>query len=120
MSVILVGLASFGLTYMVRYSSGPFNIFYWILSLAGIARYPVLDGDGNIVNYIEEIETPNRFITKLVSCFWCLTTWISGLLTILYIFAYPNTYWSLWLLIWFGSIGLSGWLYERIPDGKSE
>jgi hypothetical protein len=89
------------------------------MSKVGVERLPMYDNDGDLIEEIERATTPNRFITKLVLCFWCFTTWISLAITIVYGLLMDMNIGQL-LLVWLASAGLSGWLFERIPYGKSE
>lgn len=118
-AIVVVGLASFYVTYTVRYLEGPFGAYHRILSWLGIHRVPVLDDIEHVVDYVEEYENMDSFITKLVRCFWCLTTWICLAFTVIYGLLVAMSVEQLFL-VWLASAGLSGWLFERVPDGTSE
>lgn len=118
-AVIVIGLASLYITYTVRYLDGPFDLYRKILSLAGVIE-PVYGYNNDIVNYIEvNVEDSDRFITKLVGCFWCFTTWVSMILTVIY-GSCSSLNVGQCVFVWLASAGLSGLLFERIPDGTSE
>jgi hypothetical protein len=115
-AVIVVGLASFYITYTVRYLEGPFGLHHKVLSLIGVIQ-PVYDNDNDVVSYVE-VE-PDRFITKLVSCFWCVTTWVCLAVTVVYGLCCSLSTGQL-AFVWLASSGLSGYLHERSLDGESE
>ncbi len=118
-AIVVVGLASFYITYTVKYLEGPFGLCHKILSLTG-NLLPVYGDDGEVVRYVDaSIETTNRFITKVVDCFWCFTTWICLAVTIIYGLVIGMSIAQLFL-VWLASAGLSSWLFERISDGTSE
>jgi hypothetical protein len=118
LSIILIGPAAFGLTYMVSYLPGPFNIFHWIMELAGIIPYPVYNDDGVVLEYVYDITTPDRFITKLFSCPHCLGTWVALLMSVAFVILVGV---SLLLIpfIWLGSYGILGYMMERVTNGES-
>ena len=118
-AIVVVGLASFYVTYTVKYLEGPFGLYHKILLLTG-NLLPVYGDDGEVVRYVDaSIEDTDRFITKVVDCFWCLTTWVCLVVTIIYGSAMGMSIAQLFL-VWLASAGLSSWLFERIPNGTSE
>ncbi len=118
-AVVVVGLASFYITYTVKYLEGPFGVYHKILSLAGVIL-PVYGDDGEVIRYVDaDVEIASRFITKVVHCFWCLTTWVCLAITITYGVVMGTSIAQLFL-IWLAASGLSSWLFERISDGTSE
>jgi hypothetical protein len=120
-AILVVGLASLYITYTVRYLEGPFGIYHWIMSKFGIHWMPMLDSDGNFTGYVEHtFRAPGKenFLQKLASCFWCFTTWICLAVTIVYV-TLSSLNFGQGVFVWLASAGLSGWLFERIPDGTS-
>ena len=105
-AVVVVGLASLYITYTVRHLEGPFGSYHKILSLAGVIQ-PIYGNDGELLNYIEV--TSDRFIAKLVRCFWCFTTWVCLAITIAYVVCSSLNFWQ-GAFVWLASSGLSGWL----------
>jgi len=112
-NLLLVALCGFYITYVIRYTAGPFDVFIKFRHKVGIDRLPVLDGHGNIVDYGESIDNPDRFITKLVSCFWCFTTWITFVVSALYCLLFQLPLKS-FPFLWLASAGLSAFLYMVI------
>lgn len=118
-AIIVVGLTSFYITYVVKYLEGPFGLCHKILSLTG-NLLPVYDDDGEVTRYVDaDAASTDRSITKVVDCFWCFTTWICLATTIIYGLVMGMSIAKL-LLVWLASSGLSSWLFERISDGTSE
>ena len=68
-TLTVVGLATFAITFILVNVDGPFDIFLRFRKLFGVKYIPVLDDNGNVVEYIEETDS---FLAKLVTCFWCL------------------------------------------------
>lgn len=97
---------------MIRYTAGPFDLFVKYRESIGIVNLPVLRGN-EIIDYKESIETPDRFITKLVSCFWCFTTWITCAVCVIYGLLFHVSSLS-FPFLWFASAGLSAFLHEVI------
>ena len=118
-AIIVVGLASFYVTYTVMNLEGPFGLYHKILSLAGV-MLPVYGDDGKVVSYVDaDIKITDWPIAKLIRCFWCFTTWVCLAVTIIYgILSSLNI--GQCAFVWLASAGLSGWLFERISDGTSE
>ena len=103
----------------MKYLEGPFGLCHKILSLTG-NLLPVYDDNGKVARYVEaSVGTTNRYITKVVDCFWCFTTWICLIVTIIYGLAMGMSI-AQSFLIWLASAGLSSWLFERISDGTSK
>ena len=118
-AVLVVGLVSFYITFTIRYLEGPFGIYHWIMSRFGIDRLPLLDANGLVIGYVEDMSDSGRFLTKLASCFWCSTTWVSLAIAVIYVWKSSLNY-GQGVFVWLAAAGLSGWLFERIPDGTSE
>lgn len=106
---VLQGLAVFGLSWLIRHTDGPFDVFYKVRKLFGIQYIEVYEGGGQLVNIVEEI--PEKFFAKLVGCFWCLATWFSLLVTI---YGWYKQYivQGFEPLIWLAAIGVAGLFYE--------
>jgi hypothetical protein len=104
-SILVVGLATFGLTYLLCYTDGPKDIFKSIRKLAGIEYFMIED---------EEVyKPPTKFFAKLLACHWCTGTWISIVVSILYVYLVSDNFVSLiWLIP--GSLGVSGILCEKV------
>lgn len=121
-AIVVIGLASLYLTYTVRYLEGPFGIYHWVMSKCGIHWMPMYDSNGDFVSYVEHTFRSHEklsFITKLVLCYWCFTTWVCLAVTIIYV-SLSSLNFGQGVFVWLASAGLSGWLFERIPDGTSE
>lgn len=108
--IIVCGLASFAVTYMIKYTDGPFNIFQKFRFWIGLDIPVVLIHDEIVY---EEDRDSNRLFAKVVKCFWCFTTWISAAFVIGYIFIGYNVLQS-FPFLWFASIAVSGVIYELL------
>ena len=81
---IVAIMATWRLSAMLSYESGPFNVFEWIRELIGIVH----DDFG------EKIIVPDRFLPELFDCVWCLSLWIGAFMGISLYF-YPVLVWFL-------------------------
>lgn len=104
-SLLVTGLATFGLTYLLCYTDGPKDIFKSIRKLAGI-EYFLIDGE-------EVYKPPTKFFAKLFACHWCLGTWVSIIMSIAYVIIFKIDPIMLVYLIP-GSLGISGFLCEKV------
>lgn len=102
---LLHGLSVYAITYMYRYTDGPFDVFQSIRLLLGFKYHFEKDDSGQV--YIRE-ETPEGTFGKLVSCVWCLSFWLSVIICVLSRKKH--------MLIPIASTGLSGLLHE-VSDG---
>ena len=107
--MIIIGLATFAITYVLRYTSGPFDVFERLREWAGITSVPVYNEGMEVVYIVEEIG--DTYISKLYSCVWCTGTWVALALTLHYM---PDE----WFLTWFAALGVAGILHEII-NGKN-
>lgn len=112
---LILAICCFGLTYLLRYTYGPFNIFKKFRELCGMQYNLVYDAEYEVVMNYDEVEVmeDDKFITKLISCFWCFTTWISIIMYVIYLMWNPILYFC----IPFGLIGLSGAIHNMVHDG---
>ena len=109
--VILVGLSVYSSTYMFRYTDGLCNVFARLREKLGVYTLPVYDDGGEVYIGISEC-VDDRVISKLVSCFWCLSTWVAVVYTAIW-FIFP-----LYIYV-MAVIGVSGVIYEAV-HGKSD
>jgi len=109
---VIVGLCSFAITYMLKYTDGPFDAFAKLRVLVGL-ELPVIE-DGIVTAYLET-EGYGNFFAKLFACFWCLTTWICLFVVIGYILLVYNNV-KAFPFLWFGGVGLSGFLHGLLED----
>lgn len=109
LAVLLYSMSLFGVTWMLRYTNGPGHIFQKIRKIAGIQYFELITGDADSGGVVEEI--PDKFFAELFGCFWCLSTWLSLMLIVL---LFPNIEPKGFLLLWWGSIGISGFLHELV------
>jgi len=104
-SILVIGLATFGLTYLICYTDGPKDIFKKVRILAGV-HYSFIGDE-------EVYDPPTKFFAKLLVCHWCTGTWIAILLSLTYVYLVSGNYVSLiWLIP--GSVGVSGFLAEKV------
>ena len=107
---VVAGVCVFTVAYLLRYTDGPFDIFYHFRIWVGVYADEVSVVDG--IEVTEEIEDPNPagFFAKLVTCFWCLSTWMSLAITILYVVLFGDM--RIFPFMWLFATGLSGLLHE--------
>lgn len=67
--ILSISLAVAGFIFLVRYTSGPGDIFLDFRIRIGI--YDLVNADGESYEVVEE-----KFFAKLFSCHWCLSTWL--------------------------------------------
>ena len=97
LTILIGGLCTFILAYMLTKLGGPFDVFKNLRIAVGI-HYN--DDD-------EIVAVENKFFAKLLECIWCTSTWVSMVVTfgLVYMFILPAI---MWIPIWLGSITLSG------------
>jgi len=105
---ILVSLAVFGITYLVVYFDGPFEILWKIRRVCGVKRVPVLDSVGQQVDIIEE---PTSELAKLIKCHWCLTVWVSFVVSLAYVLLFGAAL-VRFPFLWLASVSVSGLLHD--------
>lgn len=84
LTIIIAILATWRLSAMLSYETGPFNIFIWFRELFGIVH----DDDG------KKTIVPESFFAELLDCVWCVSVWIGGAVAII-LFFYPVLFWLL-------------------------
>jgi hypothetical protein len=104
-SILITGLATFGMTYLICFTDGPFNIFKRLRMLAGV-EYFMMQGE-------EVWRPPTKFFAKLLVCHWCTGTWVSIIMSIAYVVIFKINPLMLIYLIPCG-LGISGFLCEKV------
>ena len=112
-SLVMCSAGAFGATWLLRYSDGPWDLFFRLRKLAGL-YLPEYSPTGEVTAWIENDE-PFGFWAKLVGCFWCLTTWVSLFFALGYILL-ANLEWWLLFHLWLGTVGISIFAHEVITD----
>lgn len=108
--LISTSAALFGLTWLIRYTDGPLDIFLRFRKFVGIDYIPEYDGDSIV--HIHEQPIPHHLpLARLVGCFWCLSVWLS-LPVVLLVNGKASARETLSLMI--GSVGIAGFLHEKI------
>lgn len=101
-SLVITGLATFGITYLLVYTDGPKDIIKSLRVLAGIKYIYLESGE-------EVYEPPTKFFGKLLICHWCTGTWIAIFMSVILTLLFA---WDVKSLIYLipGSLGISGFL----------
>lgn len=116
--LIVVGLATFSVTWMLHNLPGPFDVFHKVLRFCGIDPQPVWDDFEAVSYYVYEIKTPDRFITKLAKCPHCTGVWVAAVFMGIFSYA-AGMGWMLGSLSWFGACGVVNILVE-VLDVQSD
>lgn len=111
---LVIGVASFGISYLLVHTDGPFDIFLKLKILVHL-YLPVWD-DFEAIEYYQEDDDPTGLFAKLLHCFWCTTTWVSLFVSVAYILLVDGNVFLL-PFMWFFSIGLSGFMHGVIENG---
>lgn len=98
-----LGFCVLAVTYIIRYTDGPFDIFLKFRSYIGINT---IEENGE---YIEEVS--GSTLAKLVECPWCLATWIAFVFALLYCNMFGYDY---FVFAWLYPIGFSGLIISNI------
>ena len=80
MTYLVLALATLRLTLLIGREAGPFDIFTRFRVAMGMS----FDVYGN--------EKPTNAISKMLNCFWCLSMWIAGGLSILHLLSPKATH----------------------------
>lgn len=72
---LILGLATFRVSYMLVKETGPFDVFFYIRDWVGIIH------DANK----EPIGFSDRFFAKLLSCVFCTSVWVGIGMTLAYL-----------------------------------
>lgn len=110
-NVLVVGLASFAISYILRYTDGPWEVFYRMRSRIGVVYDPMLQMD------VVEVEWVGAY---MVACFWCFTTWVSLFVAILYALAVQRMEMVETIFLWLATVGVSGFLKDIIRPSQEE
>lgn len=102
MNFAITSLAAFAITYLMVYFNGPFDVLWRFRKLCGVRRIPILGTDGKPVGIIEEATGK---LSELVLCHWCMTTWVSLIVTTISIRGFD-------VLWWFACLAVSGLLHD--------
>lgn len=96
----LLTLSIAGLIFLVRYTDGPWDIFFNFRIWIGI--YNLIGNDGKMYE-----STEDKFFAKLISCPWCFATWVVFPLSIIF------HGWDFYLY-WLSSVFVIGFLIELV------
>jgi len=117
---VILSLATFGLTYLVSETEGPWSIFF---RLSDFLRQVKHNEDSGYIDAGEEVYITRSlevnetgFFYKLYDCFWCFSTWTAIIVVGLYWLIMGNQIGSFPFAV-LGAVGVSGFLYEMLPNG---
>ena len=102
-NILVLGLVSFTITFMLHDLVGPFDIFRRIREKAGI--------DANFY-----IVKPSGW-ADLFKCFWCLTTWVCLIISAAFVIFYSLSV-LLGIYIWLGAVAVSGLIYTGVDKAN--
>ena len=80
---LVMGCATWRVSYMLLYERGPFDLFIEIREGIGIGHYQ----DGKPSSY------PETFFGLLFSCVYCMSVWIAGAFVLLALLSQLIAYW---------------------------
>ena len=80
-AILVIGLVSFVITFFLKELDGPFNVIKKFRD--AICAYIYLPSPSN-ANFTAVL-SPDNFWARLFECFWCLTTWITAVVMLLYL-----------------------------------
>lgn len=110
-ALLIVSLATFASTYLMKYTDGPLDMFWKLRRKIGIQidYAEISTGD-------EYIDADAGFLASLVYCWWCFSTWNAAFWTFaaVVLLKLPLAESP---FIWFGAITIAG-VIKRIIDGK--
>ena len=109
--LIEIALATFAVTYLIRYTDGPFDIFWKLRRLVGI-EWDYKSGTDEIEEWAGD---DTGFFGSLIVCWWCLSTWVSAFWTILAVLLLGLSLAEA-PFFWFGAVALAG-LLKRYLNG---
>jgi len=90
----VIAFAVFAITVLAKDTAGPFNIFLKV-------RDWLVGSD--------EMH-PRMFFMDLLACPWCMATWISVVVNLVYLFVSHCSVF-VFFVYWLGTIGVTGFLY---------
>lgn len=112
-AITATGLITFAITYLLKDTNGPNDMFLRLRLAAGIRFAPVWGDHDNVVDTMEEASS--SFLSKVIICWWCFSTWIALFTSILYTLVILNYhFWSAIPFIWFGAIAIAGIIHKFI------
>jgi hypothetical protein len=80
-AIVVIGLVSFVITFFLKELDGPFNVIKRFRDMICVyTDIPIPDG-----KTFKILEEPTNFWARLFDCFWCLTTWITAVVMLLYL-----------------------------------
>lgn len=98
--LMMQSLTVAGLIFIVRYTDGPWDMFYNLRIKIGV--YSIIDEQGNDKDFVDD-----TFLAKLVACHWCLATWVT-------LFGCIAAYREYFILYWFALVFMVGLLLEIV------
>lgn len=108
-NVIVIGLATFALTFLLKDTAGPFDIFSSVRERLTLEHQ--VRAEGAPAYHTEPV---HPFWFNWYACFWCMSTWTSAGLSLLYVIAFGLP-WFAWFFIWLAAIALAGTIYTLLP-----
>jgi len=105
---ILLSLAIFAITHLIRHFEGPFGILLKFREMCGLEYTPVLGIDNKQVGIVEEPIDYNNKLACFVGCHWCITTWVALAVMLLNVGLVPDL-----IYYWFAATAISGMLYNH-------
>jgi hypothetical protein len=84
-AIIIIGLVSFAITFFLKELDGPFNLIKKFRDRICKYAYLPMSIGGVTSTQLTAILSPDNFFARLFECYWCLTTWITTGVMLLYL-----------------------------------
>lgn len=108
LGVLFYAMAVFSVSWLLRYTNGPFHVFLRLRKRVGVEYLEQVDGVTGESVLVEHIPD-DKMLAELFGCFWCVSTWVSLIMAIL---IFPNILTQAFVVLWLGSVGISGFMHE--------
>lgn len=102
---VVVALITYAVVHLLKYTDGPFGIFYHIRTVVGL--------EWDSFHQQEHVNEENKlsFIGEMLDCFWCTATWTSLAVALLYRYIFSEALFT-FPFVWLSALGLVGILHE--------